>query len=230
MWCRNRLLWHTNSGFYGIRTPTFMPDEPFLLGVGVVFNILRNSFEFGLRGVIGKMLQHRKTAPKSHLSPNTAAHVCGDPLSRYTCRGRFPQNPGASGVAVVSRYTVPKRLCRACPSNCQGCRTPSCLRKGVALQGGVAATLAGVALHCATTLLLLNGLNKDKEVIAPLFKVRRLGLRPLETTCFLGQNSLIALPSASLNKEDVTSLSYLSRLAATGYEPTLRGEIAIIVG
>ena len=37
------------------------------------------------------------------------------------------------------------------PVNCQGCRTSSCLSKGVALQGGgVAATLASVALHCAT--------------------------------------------------------------------------------
>ena len=41
MWCTNRLLWHTNSDFYGIRTPTFTPYEPFLLGVGVVFNIKR---------------------------------------------------------------------------------------------------------------------------------------------------------------------------------------------
>ena len=35
-----RLLWDTNSDFYGIRTPTFMPCEPLLLGMGVVFNIL----------------------------------------------------------------------------------------------------------------------------------------------------------------------------------------------
>ena len=40
MWCTNRLLWHTNSDFYGIRTPPVMPYEPFLLGVGVVFNLL----------------------------------------------------------------------------------------------------------------------------------------------------------------------------------------------
>ena len=53
--------------------------------------------------------------------------------------------------------------------------------------------------------------------ISNLFKIRRLGLRPLETLCFLGQNSLkIALPPTSLNKEVVTSLSYISRLAATG--------------
>ena len=41
--------------------------------------------------------------------------------------------------------------------------------------------------------MLLNGLKKDKEATAPLFKIRRLGLGPLETPCFLGQNFLIAL-------------------------------------
>ena len=40
MWYTNRLLRQTNSDFYGIQTPTFTPYEPFLLGVGVVFNIL----------------------------------------------------------------------------------------------------------------------------------------------------------------------------------------------
>ena len=40
MWCTNRLLWHTNSDFYGIRTLASTPYEPFLLGLGVVFNIL----------------------------------------------------------------------------------------------------------------------------------------------------------------------------------------------
>ena len=28
-WCTNRLLWHTNSDFYGIRTPTLTPYESF---------------------------------------------------------------------------------------------------------------------------------------------------------------------------------------------------------
>ena len=57
------------------------------------------------------------------------AHVCGDPLSRYTCR--------ATRVAVVlelpgvSHVKLPLKRCRA--------------------TRGVAATLAGVALHCATT-------------------------------------------------------------------------------
>ena len=32
IWCTNRLLWHTNSNFYGIRTPTVMPYEPFFIG------------------------------------------------------------------------------------------------------------------------------------------------------------------------------------------------------
>ena len=39
MWSANRLLRHTNSDFYGIRTPTSMPYEPFPKG-GVVFNLL----------------------------------------------------------------------------------------------------------------------------------------------------------------------------------------------
>ena len=38
-------LWHTNSDFYGVRTPLFMPCEPFLLGVGVVFNLLMEVYK-----------------------------------------------------------------------------------------------------------------------------------------------------------------------------------------
>ena len=33
--------------FYGMRTPHFMPYEPFLLGVGVVFNLLTSSSSSG---------------------------------------------------------------------------------------------------------------------------------------------------------------------------------------
>ena len=50
----------------------------------------------------------------------------------------------------------------------------------------------GHSSHGSHSLLLLNGLDKDKEVIAPLFKIRRLGLGILETSYFLGQSSLIA--------------------------------------
>ena len=34
IWCTNRLLWHSRSDFYRIRTPTFYPYEPLLLGWG----------------------------------------------------------------------------------------------------------------------------------------------------------------------------------------------------
>ena len=51
--------------------------------------------------------------------------------------------------------------------------------------------------------LLLNGFKRDREVIAPLIKIGRLGLKLLS-----GQISLIALPSTSSNEEVVTSLSY----------------------
>ena len=35
--------YNTRTPFDGIRTPPFMPYEPFLLGVGVVYNLLRIS-------------------------------------------------------------------------------------------------------------------------------------------------------------------------------------------
>ena len=34
MWCTNRLLWRTNSDFYGIQTPRFMAYEQFYWGWG----------------------------------------------------------------------------------------------------------------------------------------------------------------------------------------------------
>ena len=56
MWCTNRLLWHTNSDFYGIRTPPFMPYEPFLLGVGVVFNLLKLKHKIMFFAACGRLL------------------------------------------------------------------------------------------------------------------------------------------------------------------------------
>ena len=88
--------------------------------------------------------------------PSIVAHVCGDPLSRYTCRATsvaadFLRILGffrcSSSIAL---HPPKKALSHLSPLNCQECRTSSCLWKGVALQGGVAATLVGVALHCAT--------------------------------------------------------------------------------
>ena len=67
----------------------------------------------------------------------------------------------------MSRYTPPpsKALSHLLPLNGQECRTSSCLRRGVALQGGVAATLAGVALHCATKWSILATNNSGKSTI-----------------------------------------------------------------
>ena len=55
------------------------------------------------------------------------ARVCGDPLSRYTCRAtRFAlqissESWAFSGVAAVSRYIPPVRPCRTCrPSTARG--------------------------------------------------------------------------------------------------------------
>ena len=82
------------------------------------------------------------------VSISIVAHVCGAPCARYMCRNRFF---GVSCIAMVSCYALPYRaLSHLSPVNCQGCRTSSCLLKGVGLQRGVAATLATVALHCAT--------------------------------------------------------------------------------
>ena len=56
MWCTNRLLRHTNSDFYGIWTPPFMPYEPFLLGVGVVLNLLNSNISAGQVGFSSPLL------------------------------------------------------------------------------------------------------------------------------------------------------------------------------
>ena len=92
--------------------------------------------------------------------PSLVAHDCGYPLSRYTCRAtrvaaEFLDLRAfcrcSTGVAPVSRYTPPKILVSHLPPPCAGrCRTEMWVWKGVALHGGVAATVAGVPLHCAT--------------------------------------------------------------------------------
>ena len=61
---------------------------------------------------------------------------------------------GFSGVAAVSRYTTPpppsKKPCRTSrPSTARGVALQAASEK-VSLQPGVAATLAGVALHLGT--------------------------------------------------------------------------------
>ena len=49
--------------FYGIRTPPFMPYEPFLLGVGVVFNLLKFPLSHSLCRI----------SRKAHLEPLLSA-------------------------------------------------------------------------------------------------------------------------------------------------------------
>ena len=128
-------------------------------------------------------------------------------MYQYPCRTVFPV------VSQTIAATPPLRVHKIAYRSPKTDLTRGVSQKNLASEAYRA--IGGVARN--STLLLLNGLNKAKEVIAPLFKIRKLGLRPLETPCFLGQSSPTALPSTSLNEEVGASLSYLSRLAATGY-------------
>ena len=94
-----------------------------------------------------------------HDLPWVVAHDCGYPLSRYTCRATRVAADFldfrafcrcSSGVAPHPLKTLVSHLS---PPPIPGrCRTEIWVWKGVALHGGVAATVAGVALHCATKL------------------------------------------------------------------------------
>ena len=84
------------------------------------------------------------------------AHDCGYPLSRYTCRATRVAADFLDFIAFcrcstgVALHPL-KILVSHLPPPCAGrCRTEIWVWKGVALHGGVAATVAGVALHCAT--------------------------------------------------------------------------------
>ena len=83
------------------------------------------------------------------------AHDCGYPLSRYTCRATRVASDFLLFIAFCRCSTGvalhPLKYGVAPPPPCAGrCRTEIWVLKGVALHGGVAATVAGVALHCAT--------------------------------------------------------------------------------
>ena len=92
----------------------------------------------------------------SKISPNSSPHFSPrlPPESKkFVAAISLWGMSGITCVAVVSRYTLnPKGPCLTRGASTAGlaCCTPSCLSKGVALQGGVAATLASVGLHCAT--------------------------------------------------------------------------------
>ena len=88
--------------------------------------------------------------------PSLVAHDCGYPLSRYTCRATRVAADFLDFIAFcrcstgVALHPL-KILVSHLPPPCAGrCRTEIWVRKGVALHGGIAATVAGDALHCAT--------------------------------------------------------------------------------
>ena len=86
------------------------------------------------------------------------AHDCGYPLSRYTRRATRVATDFLDFKAFCRCSTGvalhPKKFwCRTLPPPVPGGVAPKTwVWKGVALHGGVAATIAGVALHCATKL------------------------------------------------------------------------------
>ena len=89
------------------------------------------------------------------------AHDCGYRLSRYTCRATRVAADFLDFIAFcrcstgVALHPL-KILVSHLPPHCAGrCRTGIWVRKGVALHGGVAATVAGVALHCATKAMVM---------------------------------------------------------------------------
>ena len=74
--------------FYGIRTPPFMPYEPFLLGVGVVFNLLNR----GLLGPPGP--KPRKSLKK--MSPGASSRVW-----KKSRKGLLPDSRLETGIGGV---------------------------------------------------------------------------------------------------------------------------------
>ena len=100
-------------------------------------------------------------------STNLVAHDCGYPLSRYTCRATRVAADFldfiafcrcSTGVALHPLKILVSHLSRPIPGTC---RTEIWVWQGVALHGGVAATVAGVALHCAT--------KSTKTLVFPCF-------------------------------------------------------------
>ena len=90
--------------------------------------------------------------------PHVALHV-----SRYTCCSWFPGLYSVLQVQHRCRATPPKNFGVAPPPPCAGrCRTEIWVWKGVALHGGVAATVAGVALHCATKTALTLSTSRSR--------------------------------------------------------------------
>ena len=95
MWCTNRLLRHTNSDFYGIRTPPFMPYEPFLLGVGVAFNLLMFCFVVGV-GEVGAPSDFLKQSIQHNVQLRLSGEATGKGVFPDTFRWKRFGNPWSS--------------------------------------------------------------------------------------------------------------------------------------
>ena len=103
MWCTNRLLWHTNSDFHGIRTPTFTPYEPVFIGLGVVFNILKVRTP---KEASGKRFRTRKEASGRRLS--AGRHAQGSEASSWVAALELDKvaGLGCSSVPVLCHYYI----------------------------------------------------------------------------------------------------------------------------
>ena len=79
------------------------------------------------------------------------AHDCGYPCRATRVAADFLDFIAFCRCSTGVALHPLKFWCRTSPPPCAGrCRTEIWVLKGVALHGGVAATVAGVALHCAT--------------------------------------------------------------------------------
>ena len=93
--------------------------------------------------------------PCSREPPSLVAHDCGYPLSRYTCRATRVAADFLDFIAFcrcstgVALHPL-KMLVSHLPPPVPGGVAPKFGSEKVSRYGGVAATVAGVALHCAT--------------------------------------------------------------------------------
>ena len=129
-----------------------------------------------LRNLPALFLKNRQAKTK-----NLVAHDCGYPPSHYTCRATRVAADFLDFIALCrcSRGVAPHPLkfwCRTVPPPIRRrCRTEIWVWKGVTLHGGVAGTVASVALHCAT-----KTKNHPKSALQNLeLKNSRMGKRKL---------------------------------------------------
>ena len=130
------------------------------------------------------------------------AHHCCDPCRATHCRAQsVAANSryfrGVAGMSLYTPHSPSKRLCCTCLATPLSlCRRESSLQKRIALNGGVAATLTPVTLHCATT---LKTLTSTLKTLTSLNKK----VRPF----FLSDNSIWRFRSVSSGRDHSISRS-----------------------